>query len=145
MTDESLRLFERIHGHLGWLAVAALVHPVILLRNPRRRARLSVALAASLVTATAILGGAIYGPYSRHVRRKVYLASAQMGLLFERKEHLAVLAVALAWAGCALHFITPDGSLSRARSVRIAFTVAAVVTTIVAALGTRVAAFVSFP
>ena len=102
-------------------------------------------LAALLLTVTAILGATIYGPYSRRVRRTVYLASAQMGLLFERKEHLAVLAVALAWTGAVLHFLPADGSLARARSVRVALTAAALLSAMVAALGTRVAAFVSFP
>jgi hypothetical protein len=143
MSEHALRLLERIHGHLGWLAAAALLHPAILLRNPRRRAPLSTAAATLLATVAGALGAAIYPSYSRLVRRALYVSSFHHGLLFERKEHLAFAAIALSWAGCALH-LTARGSVERARAAHWAFVAAAVLAAIVSAFGTIIAAVRSF-
>jgi hypothetical protein len=139
----TLRLLERIHGHLGWLAALALVHPAILLRNPKRRARLSVVLATVIAIVAGGLGAFIYPSYSRQLRRSMYIASRSYGLLFERKEHLAFLAVGLAIAGCALH-LTRGDSLPRARAAWIAFVASAVLAVVVATMGTLIASFKSF-
>ncbi len=146
MSPEALRLLERVHGHVAWLAVAALVHPAIVLRNPRRRARLAATLATTLTTVTFGLGAVLYDPYSRRLRRPIYLASRTVGLLFERKEHLAVTAVALAWAGLALHLSrgADPTAETRARAAHLAYVAAAVIAGTVAVLGTRIAAFLSF-
>lgn len=147
MTAPLVRLLAHLHGHLAWLAVAALVHPAIVLRNPRRRARLATGLATLLTTLTFGLGALIYDAYSRRLRRSIYVASRAVGLLFERKEHLAVTAVAMAWVGLCLHFVRGDdeGALARARLAHLAYVAAAVLAATVAVLGTRVAVFQSFP
>jgi len=146
MNTEALRLLERIHGHIGWLAAAALIHPAILLRNPRRRARLSAIGSTAFVTLAGVLGATIYPDYSKLLRRAIYLSAPRIGLLFERKEHLAFAAVALAWTGCLLHLSVRDdeSSLPRARAAHIAYVAAAVLTTLVATLGTWIAAHRSF-
>ncbi len=143
MTNEALRLLERVHGHLGWLAAAALLHPAIVLRNPRRRAKLSAVLSAAFATAAGVFGGWIYPGYSRSVRRVIYTASTRYGLLFERKEHLAFAAVALAIAGCLLH-LSAEKDEHRARAAHIAFVVSAALTTVVATMGTIISSFRSF-
>lgn len=143
MTNEALRLLERVHGHIGWLAAAALLHPAIVLRNPRRRARLSAVLSAVFATAAGVFGAVIYPAYSRSVRRVVYTASVRYGLLFERKEHLAFAAVGLAIAGCLLH-LSAEKDEHRARAAHIAFVASAALTTAVAAMGTIIASFRSF-
>jgi hypothetical protein len=143
MTNETLRLLERVHGHLGWLAAAALIHPAIVLRNPRRRARLSAVLSAAFVTAAGAFGMFIYPAYSRGIRRVVYTASLRYGLLFERKEHLAFAALGLAWAGCLLH-LSAQKNEQRARAAHIAFVAAAAISTAVATMGTLIASFRSF-
>lgn len=142
-----LRLLERVHGHLGWLAAIALIHPAIVLRNPRRRARLAAFLSTALATLVGALGGFIYADYSKLLRRAVYLASPRYGLLFERKEHLAFAAIALAWAGCLLHLTARDddpGAPARARAAHLAYVAAAALAVLVAALGTVIASFRSF-
>jgi hypothetical protein len=148
MRVEDLRLLEHVHGHLGWLAVVALAHPAILLRNPRRRARLAVVLSVGVATATSALGGFLYYFFSHELRRAIYLASVPHGLMFERKEHLAFGALALAWAGAAVHLFArgedDPQSLSRARFAHWSLVAAAVLAAIVATLGTLVAAFKSF-
>lgn len=143
----ALRLLERVHGHLGWLAAVALLHPAILLRNPRRRARLSVVLATAFATLSGALGAFIYADYSRTLRRTIYLASTRYGLLFERKEHLGFAAIALAWAGCLLHLTARSDdptAATRARAAHLAFVAAAALTIVVATLGTVIASFRSF-
>jgi hypothetical protein len=142
-----LRLLERIHGHLGWLAVVALLHPAIVLRNPQRRARLSVALTLGLVTVVGSLGAWLYHPYSMQLRREIYLSSQRHGLMFERKEHLAFGAIALAWAGGVVHLLpktTAGDPIARARFVHLAFVAAALIAGVVAVMGTLVASFRSF-
>lgn len=142
-----LRLLERVHGHLGWLAAAALLHPAIVLRNPKRRARLSAVLSATFATLSGGFGAYIYADYSRSLRRSMYIASTHYGLLFERKEHLAFAAIALAWAGCVLHLTARDDDAtarSRARAAHLAFVAATALTTVVATLGTIIASYRSF-
>jgi hypothetical protein len=98
-TFDPTRLAEHVHGHLGWLSAAALLHPAILLRNRRRQAHLAVGLAVAFVTATGGLGVVVYGEYRDRLKQGIFLHAPEVGYLFERKEHLAFGAIALAWAG----------------------------------------------
>ncbi len=144
-----LRVLERIHGHLGWLAVAALLHPAIFLRNPKRRARLSVALATALVLAAGLLGGIVYPPYRDVVKQRLFLDAPRVGWLFERKEHLAVGALAFAVVGCVAHLtlsLVDDEALrpTMARTAHRAFVVAFALAFAVATLGVWVATYRSF-
>lgn len=143
-----LRVLERIHGHVGWLTVVALLHPAILLRNRQRRARLSVALTTSLVVVTALLGGFIYPEYRMRLKQRIFIESPSWGWMFERKEHLAVAAVTFACVGCVAHFITPsmpeDARAHVARTAHVAFVLAFVFALVVACIGVGVAAFKSF-
>lgn len=107
MTPLSLRMLEHIHGHLGWLTVVALLHPVIVLRRPGRRAPLAVSLATALPMVTGILGGFIYPEYRVRLKQEIFLSSPTLGWCFERKEHLAVFAISLACAGCVAHLTAP--------------------------------------
>jgi hypothetical protein len=145
----ALRVLEHVHGHLGWLAAAGLLHPAILLRNPRRRAPLSVALATGFVTFVGALGAYIYGPYRDIVKQKLFIEAPQVGFLFERKEHLAFGAVMLAWAGAAAYFAagraTDDSlRLPLRRFAFRAFVFSCALTTIVACLGIAVAVVRTF-
>jgi hypothetical protein len=144
----ALRVLERIHGHLGWLVVAALLHPAILLADPRRRARLAVALAAAIAVLTAGLGAAIYPDYRVQLKQSIFAAAPSIGWLFERKEHLAVGAVAFALLGCVAHLALPafEPGLrpNVARLAHRAFVVAFVLSATVAVFGTAVASFKSF-
>ena len=144
----ALRVLERIHGHLGWLSVAALLHPAILLVNPRRRARLSVALAGGLAALTAALGATIYPDYRVQLKPSIFATAPSLGWLFERKEHLAVGAVAFALLGCVAHLALPAFEPGlRPRVGRLAhrsFVVAFVLSAAVAVFGTAVASYKSF-
>ena len=148
MTLLLLRALERIHGHLGWLSVAALLHPAILLRNTKRRARLSVAMAAAFVVATSVLGAVVYPEYRARIKQHIFLETPRLGWMFERKEHLAVGAVAFTLIGCLAHLAVPTFEASLQATVsRIAhrsFVAAFALAAIVAVIGVAVASYKSF-
>jgi hypothetical protein len=142
---DPVRVFAHIHGHAGWLAAAALLHPAILLRRPARRAHLSVSLATAFVTFAAALGVSIYADYSTRLRQAIFVGAPQIGWLFERKEHLAFGAVLFAWSGAAayvaaLHAAEPLRAPLRTFAWR-AYAAAAGLAGVVAVIGTIVAAY----
>lgn len=139
-----LRFVEHIHGHLGWLAAASLVHPAIILRNPRRRARLAVVLSTALATIAGSMGAWLYPHYRELLKRALFVQSTRVGWMFERKEHLAVAALGLAWVGLVLHLSARDEAPAIARAAHRAYVASAIFALIVAALGTYVAATKTF-
>jgi len=145
---DPLRLEEHLHGHLGWLAVVSLVHPAVLLQRPRRRAHLAVAFAVGLVTLAGALGTVLYGPYRDQLRQPLFAQVASVGYLFERKEHLAFGAIALAWAGAIAYAAEQRADTgvrdSLRRVARFCFVAAAALAAVAAALGTVVAAYKTF-
>lgn len=147
MDLDPLRALERLHGHAGWLGVALLVHPAILLRR-QRRAGLAVGLATGAITAVAALGLYLYVEYRTRLKRMIFTEAPDVGFLFERKEHLAFGAVLLAWAGCAAYFGAARAEPKLAETLRTiafrAFVAAAALSAAVAAIGTYVAIHRSF-
>lgn len=145
---EIFRIVEHIHGHAGWLAVAALLHPAVLLRTRKRRAHLSVGLAAGVATVVAGIGAWLYVPYREKLRPSIFQHAPDVGAMFERKEHLAFAAVILAWIGALAYFGSWRAeSEARERLHRLshrAFVLAAVLAATVASLGTYVASYRSF-
>ncbi|HEX7604328.1 MAG TPA: hypothetical protein VF316_22070 [Polyangiaceae bacterium] len=144
-----LRLLEHVHGHVGWLAVAALLHPAILLRNPRRRARLSVILATLLAMGAGAMGAAVYPEYRLRLKQEIFLHAPRLGWCFERKEHLAVGAIGFAVIGCIAHLsawgFEDDGVRElMARSAHRAYVAAFGLAFVVAVLGVAVASFSTF-
>lgn len=142
------RIREHLHGHLGWLAVLALAHPAVLLRDHRRRAHLSVALAVGVSTLAGVLGVSIYGPYRERLRQPIFASARSLGYLFERKEHLAFAAVLLGWAGAASYFGAIGAQGDVREPLRLAahwaFLASMACALIAAALGTIVATYRTF-
>lgn len=114
MSPSSLRAISAAHGALAWASIAAAPAAVWLSlrlaqaqgqgRAPlaaRRLALTSAALATALLVATGALGVVLHEPYQRSLRQRVFTQSPRIGWLFERKEHLAFGAVALAVAALA--------------------------------------------
>jgi hypothetical protein len=148
MVLDPLKLAEHIHGHLGWLAAATLIHPAIVLRSRKRRAHLAVGLSTAFVTAAAGIGVWLYEAYRTHLKQGIFMHAPSMGMLFERKEHLAFGAVMLAWAGAAAYFAairaTPS-TQERLRTIAFqSFCASAALSVLVAILGTVVAVYRSF-
>ena len=144
-----LRVLERVHGGVGWLAAAALVHPAILLARPSRRARLAAWTGAVVPTLAGALGVGIYPEYRSRLKHDIFVASTAVGWAFERKEHLGVGAVMLAWAGLGCHLASlraghPEARRALARGAWAAFALAATMAVATAALGVGVASFRSF-
>jgi hypothetical protein len=148
MTLAVLRILEHVHGHLGWLAVAALLHPAILLRNPKRRARLAVVLATSLAVIAGGMGAWIYPEYRSRLKQAIFIHAPTLGWCFERKEHLAVGALGFALIGCVAHLSAPafDASLRPvvAKMAHRAYVAAFAFALLVAILGVTVASFSTF-
>ena len=147
-STQVLRLIEHTHGHLGWLAAAALLHPAILLRNRKRRAHLSVVLATGFVTVVGSLGVLLYGPYRDILKQRIFIDAPRVGLLFERKEHLAFGAIVLAWSGAIAYAVANRAGESLREPLRSfahrAFIAATALAVGTAALGTVVAAYRTF-
>jgi hypothetical protein len=145
---DPLRIAERIHGHLGWLAAIALLHPAILLRNPKRKAHLSVGLAVGGISAVFAIGCLIYGAYRDRLRQALFQQARPVGYLFERKEHLAFGALLLAWAGALAYFAAgrTEGPTrdSLRKAAHWAFVVACTLAIVTASLGIVVAATKTF-
>jgi hypothetical protein len=142
------RLVEHVHGHAGWLAVAALLHPTILLRDSRRRADLSVVLAVAFVTSVGAAGVWLYGEYRDRIKQQIFIHAPTIGYLFERKEHLAFGAILLAWTGTIAYFgaRSAEGATLRAlrRTAFYAFAASFVLALASAVLGTIVASYKTF-
>jgi cytochrome c biogenesis factor len=96
---DPVRVGEHVHGHLGWLAAIALLHPAVILRRRTRRAHLSVALSVATATLAGTIGAALYPAYRERLRQPIFATAPTLGYLFERKEHLAFGAIVLAWTG----------------------------------------------
>lgn len=146
---EPLRLFAQFHGHLGWLAAVALIHPAVLLRKPKRKAGLAVSLALGLVSAGALSGALLYPTYRERLKPAIFQTAPLVGWMFERKEHLAFGAAMLAWIGV-LTAVAGRRTKDEAAQLRLgkashrAFVAAAAMAVVTACLGTWVASVKSF-
>jgi alpha-beta hydrolase superfamily lysophospholipase len=148
---DPLRLFAHLHGHMGWLAAAVLIHPAIVLKR-RVKADFAVGLALAFVTVAGGMGAWLYPAYREKIKQSIFIQDPRIGLLFERKEHLAFGAIALAWVG-AIAYVAARGQVlnenpamrdSLRRASHVAFVAAAALAVVVAALGTVVATFKGF-
>lgn len=104
MTPELFGFFARLHGHAATLGLAVLLHPVLTLRLRGKvtpNCQRSADLGAALLAAPAVLGLLLYGTYRARVKPALWLGHPSSVLRFETKEHLAVVAVALAVCGAA--------------------------------------------
>ncbi len=149
MIDVVTRAVAHAHGHVGWLAAAALAHPAWLLRRPVRRLSKVAVAATALITLPALSALAIYPAYRASLKQALFVRAAHLGWMFERKEHLGLGAVALAWAGLALHLASiraerAEIRLPLARGAHACFVASAVFTLVVSALGSWVAAVSPF-
>jgi hypothetical protein len=148
MPIDPIRITEHVHGHLGWLAAIALLHPAILLRRPKRRAHLAVSLAVAVATAAGALGVSLYEPYREKLKQAIFIHAPTVGFLFERKEHLAFGTIVIAWLGAVAYgasWRTEDPMRATLHRLAFrAFAIAAAMALATATLGTIVAAYKMF-
>jgi hypothetical protein len=144
---DPVRIGEHVHGHIGWLAAIALVHPAVILRRRARRAHLSVALSVATATLAGAIGAALYPAYRERLRQPIFATAPTVGYLFERKEHLAFAAIVFAWTGAVAYVGAEAKGLDAKtrdalrKSAHWAFVAAAVGSVTVAILGTLVASY----
>jgi hypothetical protein len=146
---DPVRIQEHVHGHLGWLAAIALIHPAIVLRRTKRKAHLAVGLSVGMVTLAGGLGAYMYGDYRDKLRQSIFQHARIIGYLFERKEHLAFGAMLLAYAGAIAYVVAMrlemgDTRDRLRRAAHWAFVAAAVMAVVTAALGTVIASYKTF-
>ncbi|MBX3251220.1 MAG: hypothetical protein KF901_28845 [Myxococcales bacterium] len=142
------RVLESVHGLFGVLAVAALLHPAILLREGvplSRGARWSVGLTGAVTAAAFGLGVGIYEAYREHVKRGLFQYDRAAGLLFETKEHLAWAVVVLALGGAAAGLLAPPRDRRLRQLAALSFAGAAALCVVVVALGVYVSSLRGFP
>lgn len=129
MSLEALRLLERAHAILAWIATIALLFSAVvaLRKGPSARGLLGAsALGGALLLGTGALGLLLDEGYRSRLRQRLFLASPDLGWLFERKLHLAFGAMLLAVAGLAslvaLRRAAPSGDRATAltRAVKLA-------------------------
>lgn len=102
MTPLLYSMLERVHGILGVLGLAVLLHPVVTLRRAKIRSRWtqwSADVGAGLLLTPFVIGWLIYPSYRQHIKTRLWLEHHGTALRFESKEHLALLATSLAVAG----------------------------------------------
>lgn len=143
----ALALWASIHGHLGVLAAAALLHPAILLRRGSplsRGGRWSLVLTAIVTTLAFSLGIFLYPSYRAEVKRPLFSESIRAGLLFETKEHVAVFVLSLTLGATLAVLVAPREARTIRRVASLLFAFAALACFTTASLGTYVSAVRGF-
>ena len=142
-----MRLLESFHGHLGVLAMAALVHPALLLWKGTplsRNARIALAAAVGLTLGAFALGLTIYPAYRVEVKPELFRVAPDVGMLFETKEHLAWIALAAALGAGTAGLLAPPKAVRARRVAGRVFAGAALTCAVVVALGTYIASVRGF-
>ncbi|TVQ91451.1 MAG: hypothetical protein EA397_10395 [Deltaproteobacteria bacterium] len=102
MTAEIFALCSRLHGLLAVLSLVLLIHPIVTLRL-RRGISVWTARTADLgaagVLATFLIGWWLYPGYRQGIKPRLLFDDPSATALFESKEHLALLVMALAVGG----------------------------------------------
>ena len=134
-------LFERLHGHLALLGLAALLHPVITLGRGRLTpaGRVAAALVAGLIALATLAGWWLYGAYRREIKPTLALYRLEVALAFEVKEHLAFFCLVLTLCGVAALLSSP-GHAPTLRLARWMFALAWLCGVVAATLGLLVSA-----
>jgi len=141
------RWLVAVHGYLGVLAAAALLHPALSLRTgkPLSRRGHYAMLAATFLTIATFGGGlTVYGKYREIVKRQLFSDSLRAGLLFETKEHLAVTVLCFSVGACVAVLFAPKQATALRRVAALLFVLAAVTAITVVLLGTHVSSVRSF-
>jgi hypothetical protein len=102
VSPESYAWVARFHGLVAVLGLAALLHPVVLLRTRASlpsHARLTAELGALFLVIAFAIGWWNYPAYRSNVKPALWLVHPEAVLRFETKEHLAAMSTALAVGG----------------------------------------------
>ncbi len=148
MDIDPLRIAERIHGHLGWLAAIALLHPAILLRNRSGKRTFPWVWRSAASRRSSPSDASSTGRTGTSSGRRSSSRRRPIGYLFERKEHLAFGALLLAWAGALAYFAAArtEGPTrdSLRKAAHWAFVAACTLAIVTASMGIVIAATKTF-
>lgn len=97
-----VKALSQVHAGLAWAAIAVLAAAIVAVARRARWGGLAVGGAVAIGLAAFATGAMLHLPFQAKLRQRLFLTSAALGWLFERKEHAAFGAAALlACAGCA--------------------------------------------
>jgi hypothetical protein len=104
VTDRAFQLVGIVHGSLGAAMLALLVLSAWLeLRGERESFGAGLLVCSLFQLLQAGVGLALSSHYEGRLRRLLFLRSPSLGWWLERKEHLAIGAIALTWCALAAH------------------------------------------
>jgi hypothetical protein len=126
MTPEVVRRVVVLHGVVAWLGALLLVVVAVLLVRGRAEEKLRVlATSATLGALLSFASGLLLETHYRiHLRQRLFLASRNLGWLFERKLHLSFGMLLFAIAGLLTLFLTRNDPRFL-RSAKVAYVFAA--------------------
>ncbi|MFK7927230.1 MAG: hypothetical protein AB8H79_03530 [Myxococcota bacterium] len=116
MTPELYSLLSRVHGLVGFTALASLTFPIVALRVQRDLGRWTLRMAEVSVIMLLIITGLgvfLYGTYKGGVEPAFMERAPNLAHLFQSKEHLAVLALCSALGGASVLRLSDGASVSR--------------------------------
>ncbi|MBI5536319.1 MAG: hypothetical protein HY898_26600 [Deltaproteobacteria bacterium] len=122
MNESDYQIFGIVHGSLGAALLALLVLSAWLDRKGEPESfGIGLAIASVIQILQGGFGFALHGHYESRLRQLLFLRSPAIGWWLERKEHIAIGAIALTWCALAAHHASrrSDGEL-RARFGRAA-------------------------
>ena len=126
MTDYAFQFVGLVHGSIGAAMLALLVLSVWLEKRGKRQSfGAGLALCAALQLVQAGAGLTLSAHYEGRLRRMFFLQNPSLAWWLERKEHLAVGAVALTFCALAAHLASVHASEARQAGYRLAATRAA--------------------
>ena len=142
-----MTLLEAIHGHVGVLAMIALLHPALILWSGKplsRNAKLALAASLALVATTFALGLTIYPAYREEVKPELFRTNVLAGVLFDTKEHLAWVALVTAIGAGIAGLTAPPRAAQVRRIAGRVFLAGAIACTLAVGLGVWIASIQSF-
>jgi len=104
VTDYAFQFIGVVHGSFGAAMLALLVLSAWLeLRGERESFGAGLVVCSAFQVLQAAVGLALASHYEGRLRRVMFVRSPSLGWWLERKEHLAIGAIALTWCALAAH------------------------------------------
>lgn len=148
MTLDVLRRLTLFHGIVAWVAALLLLTVAIMVLRARGWEHPWFRRLAIMSTVSAIVsfasGLAIEQHYRVHIRQRLFIASKNLGWLFERKIHFSLGVFAFALMGLGLLFLVQKDERFF-RSLRLAYGTSAFLALASCVISSIVAAFRAVP
>ena len=104
MSENDLQIFGIVHGSVGAALLALLVLSAWLDRRGETEAfGTGLMIVSVMQILQGVFGFVLHGHYETRLRRLLFLRAPAIGWWLERKEHIAIGALALTWCALAAH------------------------------------------